>query len=202
MKLIFKVIFFIAGLFILTFGIVLTIRADLGIGAYDALNVALSERFGFTIGTWVIITGFIIIFINAILMKRRPMFLSAITMFVIGLFVDFWSELVFKDWAPTSLVIAITIFIVGLALIAAGIGLYLQPQFPPGPIDQLMVALRFRFDFSIVVAKTIAEVSSLILALLLGGPIGIGTLVITFAIGWFVQVIYPYMEKLYLLSQS
>lgn len=198
MKFFYKCLFFVLGLSILTFGIVMTIRANIGVGAYDALNVALSDRFGLTIGTWVIITGFIIIFINALLMKTRPMFLSAITMFGIGAFIDFWSMVVFRDWTPSSLTTSIVIFIVGLLLIGIGISTYLQPKFPPGPIDQLMVAIHTRFKLSLVASKTTTEVSALLLALLLGGPIGWGTLVITFSIGWFVQFIYPYMEKLYI----
>ncbi len=98
MTLFYRSVFFIIGLLIMTFGICLTIKADLGAGAWDALNVALSEEIGLTIGKWVMIDGAILIIVNSILVKRKPEFLSLITIIFIGSLVDFWMLIVFETW--------------------------------------------------------------------------------------------------------
>ncbi|MFP3338738.1 hypothetical protein R0J91_12205, partial [Micrococcus sp. SIMBA_131] len=64
-----RFLFYVVGLFVLTAGITLTIKSDIGAGAWDALNVGLSETIGFTVGSWVIIVGMILIIVNAILMR-------------------------------------------------------------------------------------------------------------------------------------
>ena len=78
MALFYRSLFFFLGIFILTFGICLTIKAELGVGAWDALNVALTEWIGLTIGTWVIIDGAVLLFVNAILLKKKTRTFSAI----------------------------------------------------------------------------------------------------------------------------
>ena len=60
--------------------------------------------------------------------------------------------------------------------------MYLQTKFLANPIDQFMLALNKRFRLNFMVAKTIGEIGALILALIMQGPIGIGTIIITFLI--------------------
>src|SRR3954447_26499573 len=98
MALFYRTLFFIIGLFIMTFGVCLTIKAELGAGAWDALNVALTEWVGLTIGAWVIIEGAVLIIVNALLLKKRPEILSLLTIILVGSSVDFWILIVLKSW--------------------------------------------------------------------------------------------------------
>jgi uncharacterized protein len=196
MALFYRSLFFLIGLFIMTFGVGLTIKAELGVGAWDALNVALTELIGFTIGTWIIIDGAVLIFVNAMLLKRRPEILALLTIILIGALVDFWMLLVLESWEINGLMIQIVTLALGLFIIGLGAAIYLQAKFPSSPIDAFMMAIRERFRVNLMVAKTIGELVALFPALLLQGPIGIGTIIITFTIGPFVQLCFPYFEKL------
>jgi uncharacterized protein len=98
MRFLYRFLFFIIGLFIMTFGVCLTIKADLGAGAWDALNVALTEKIGFTIGTWVMVAGAVLIIVNAFLLKKRPDILAVITFVFIGSLIDFWMKTTFDVW--------------------------------------------------------------------------------------------------------
>ncbi|WP_406945655.1 YitT family protein [Halobacillus sp. SY10] len=182
-----KAFFYLIGLIIISLGITLTIKSDLGAGAWDAVNVGLSETIGFTVGSWVIIIGAMLIFTNAIIAKEKPDLLAVITIFVIGQFIDFWMLSVFDTFGLASFWIQLTVLVGGIALIAFGVSLYLQPKFSLNPIDGFMVALQKRFGFSLRTAKTLTEVFALVLALALGGPIGIGTVIIIVLIGPFIQ---------------
>lgn len=197
MLLFYRCLFYIFGLFVLTFGASLTIKADVGVGAWDALNVGLSNTFGFTIGTWVILVGIMLIFVNAALLMRKPDFFALMTIFTVGILIDFWLLYVEKDWVFHGYPLRFFLLIVGLAIIAIGVAIYLQSKFAVNPIDNFMVALRERFGFTLLVAKTIGEIVALVLALFVSGPIGIGTLVITIAIGPFIQLFFPHFEKLF-----
>ncbi len=172
------------------------IIANIGAGAWDALNVGLSETIGLTVGNWVILVGILLMFVNAFLLKERPAFLAIGTIIVIGFFVDFWLLIALDEWTPSGLMIKILALVGGLVIASLGIAIYLQAKFPLSPIDNLMLAISKRFKLRYGVSKTIAEATGLILALLFGGPIGIGTLVVTFAIGPFVQLFFPYFERL------
>ena len=196
MALFYRSLFFFFGLIIMTFGVCLTIKAELGVGAWDALNVALTEWIGLTIGTWVIIDGAVLLFVNALLLKKRPELLSLLTIIFIGSLVDFWILIVFESWVVSGFIIQLVTLILGLFIIGVGASIYLQAKFPSSPIDTFMMAIRTRFGVNLMTAKTIGEITALIPALFLKGPIGFGTIIITFLIGPFIQLCFPYFEKL------
>lgn len=188
-----RFLFYIIGLVIVSFGVSLTIKADLGAGAWDALNVGLSNVIGLTVGSWVIIVGLVLIFLNAYLLKTKPEFLAAFTIVIVGFLIDFWLLFVLKNWTPTNNYVVLGI---GLVTLSIGISIYLQAKFPLIPIDNLMIALKARLKINLMVAKTIGEITALLLAFLFNGPIGIGTLLITFLIGPMIQLLFPLFEGL------
>ncbi|MCH1624240.1 YitT family protein [Fredinandcohnia sp. SECRCQ15] len=191
-----RMLFYVTGLLILAFGISLTIKADIGAGAWDALNVGLSKTIGLTVGVWVFIVGFIVLFVNAILLKRMPNFLSLITIFIIGIFIDFWLIIALGHWDPEGYVLKFAVLIVGLFIASVGIAIYLQAEFPLSPLDHLMIAISTRFNVRVGIAKTIGELTGLMMAFLFSGPIGIGTILVTVLIGPFIQFFFPIFERL------
>ncbi|KMM35894.1 YczE/YyaS/YitT family protein [Guptibacillus hwajinpoensis] len=191
-----RFLFYVIGLFILTAGVTLTIKSDIGAGAWDALNVGLSNTFGLTVGSWVIIVGIILIIINAFLMKAWPDFLALITIVVTGAFIDFWLITVFENWQIQDVFVAYAVFVAGVILIALGISIYLQAKFAVIPIDGLMLAIHSKTGLSIRTSKTVGELLALLAAVLFSGPIGVGTIIITFGIGPLVQFFYPTFEKM------
>ncbi|WHY01685.1 membrane protein [Neobacillus sp. DY30] len=196
MALLYRILFFIKGLTIMTFGVCLTIKAELGVGAWDALNVALTEWIGLTIGTWIIIDGAVLIVVNSLLVKRKPEILSILTIILIGSLVDLWMYIVFESIEFNGIFAKVVTLVLGIFIIGLGAAIYLQAKFPSSPIDSFMMAIRERFRVNLMMAKTIGELVALIPALILQGPIGVGTIIITFTIGPFVQLCFPYFEKL------
>ncbi len=192
-----RVLLFAIGIIIITFGISLTIKANVGLGAWDALAVGESNTFGLTVGTWMIINQAVLLFINAYLLREKPQFLAAITFVLIGALVDFWLLQVFADWNPQDVVQRWMILVIGIVIIGLGVALYLYAKMPMlNPIDTLMVALKTRFNVSLMTAKTLGELVALVIAFILHGPINIGTLVITFSVGPVIQFFSKMIERI------
>lgn len=190
-----RIIAYLIGLAFLGLGITLVVKADLGVGAWDALNVGLAKHTGLSVGNWVIIIGITLIFINSLLMKERPDFYAMLTSFTLGFIIDGWFWVISvqpADWMSKSL-----LFTLGTLVTALGLATYLQANFAPTSIDRLMYAISKLTGLSLRTSKTIGEVIALILAWMVGGPIGIGTILITFSIGPLLHLFLPYMKSLF-----
>lgn len=192
-----RTLFFIAGLLILSFGISLTIKADLGAGAWDALNVGLESVIGLTVGTWVIIVGVCLIAMNAILAKEKPDYLALITIVILGPMIDFFLGIVMADWVFDTFIVQLGILVAGITFVSLGIATYIQPKLPLIPIDNFMISVQKRFNLNITKAKTVTEAFALLMAFIFGGPIGIGTLVILFMLGPTIQFFNPKAKNAY-----
>jgi uncharacterized protein len=191
-----RLLFWLTGIIIISLGASLTIKADIGTGAWDALNVGLSNLFHLTIGTFVIIIGITLLFFNAWLVKRKPEYLSLFTIFIVGSLIDFWMLIGLGQLELTTYIYKLITLVGGLLIVGMGVAIYLQPKFPLNPIDHFMMAVSQKFGVSLVVAKTISEIVALVLALIVSGPIGFGTIIVTVGIGPSIQLFVPFFERI------
>ena len=92
-----KIFFYLFGIFIACMGVTFILKSNAGAGPQDIVLLVLTEKTGFTFGTWVIISqGFFLLF-NSFLLKKRPEFESVITMMIWGIIMDFWMEIIFAN---------------------------------------------------------------------------------------------------------
>ncbi|WP_373894046.1 YitT family protein [Virgibacillus sp. CBA3643] len=187
-------LFFFAGLMVLGLGAALTIKGQrFGVGSWDVLHIGLFERLGLSIGLWSIIMGLIVITIASIGLREFPKIGTFINMTFVGIFIDFFNWLI-----PDSNTFSVQLiaFIIGVLLLAMGSGIYISAELGAGPRDSLMLLIVKKTHFSIAAARTIMEVVVAVAGYLLGGPLGIGTIVIAFALGPIIQVTLKYSGKL------
>jgi uncharacterized membrane protein YczE len=83
-------LFYFIGLALTALGVSSLIESNMGASTWDALYVGLSHTVGLTPGIWVIIIGGMVIFLNAFLAKERPDFTSFLTIFILGMIIDFY----------------------------------------------------------------------------------------------------------------
>jgi uncharacterized protein len=186
--------FFVFGLIILAFGAALTIEGELlGIGPWDVLHYGLFLQLGLTIGTWSIIMGFLLLTVASIVMKKLPKIGAFLNMLLIGLFMDFFLWLL-----PSidSLIGAVLFFILGVILMGCGVGLYVSAELGSGPRDGIMLLIVDKTGWSIQWVRNGMEILVLILGWALGGPVGIGTVIIAFLLGPIVGFSLPQCKKL------
>lgn len=184
---------YLFGLVILSIGVDIMIEADIGVGAWDALNVGLKANFGLTIGTWAQLVAVSLIILIAILKRKRPKLTPLITMFIVGNLLDFHFTWLHLSFTNRGLAYLAAFF--GLVLMSIGIALYLQANFGIIPIDGFVMVIHEKTGWSLGTAKTAAEFGAFIVAFLLGGPIGIGTIFVTLTIGPFLQFFYKIIAK-------
>lgn len=192
-----RTIVYFIGLSISALGIALVIRTSLGTGPWDTVGVGLNNLFGLTIGTWVIVTQSTIIFITAMIEKKRPKFEAALVIVVRSWILDFWYYIILAQFTFSSLlIIEIFIFILGFICIGFGIGIYIEARFPYSPLDHLMIVMSDTFHMSMHTARRIIELVGMIIGFFIGGPVGIGTIIIALFLGNIIQVTNNIVKKL------
>ncbi|WP_071392320.1 MULTISPECIES: YczE/YyaS/YitT family protein [Bacillus amyloliquefaciens group] len=171
-----KYVFYVLGIMILTFGISVTIQSDLGTLPFDALIVGLSVHAGLTVGSWEIIIAFLLICCNSMLKRQRPEFSGMITAFITGIGIDMWLFFLHRVITPELWYGKAGCFAIGLVVIGIGTATYLHTNFAPIPVDRLTLIVRELTGRSIFFSRTVIYFIFFILAVMLKGPVGIGTL--------------------------
>ena len=177
-----------ASLFANGFGVYLTIQANIGASPWDVLNLGLSKSLGILYGNASIAVSFTILLIDILL--KEPigvaMFIDAV---VVGKAVDFfnWIHAVPPCRSPLS---GIPVMIVGLFILAYTQYAYMIASLGCGPRDTLLVGLTKRAKRLPIGAVSIALLSTAtLIGWLLGGPVGIGTLVSVLGMGLVMQLV-------------
>ncbi|HEV7760441.1 MAG TPA: hypothetical protein VGO78_15670 [Acidimicrobiales bacterium] len=164
-------------------GIALMVRADLGLAPWSVLDQGLAERTGLQIGTVSIITGAIVLTMW-IPLRQRPGIGTIANIVLIGLTID--AVLAVVD-PPGSTAGRVAFMLLGVAMWGPGSGFYIGAGLGPGPRDGLMTGLHAKGVGSIRVVRTALEVIVLTVGWLLGGSVGVGTVVFALTIGPNVQ---------------
>jgi uncharacterized membrane protein YczE len=167
-------------------GIALMAEAGLGLGPWEALNQGIARQTGLELGTVSILLGIPILALWWPL-GERPGIGTVLNVVLIGSSTNVGLALL-----PTppvdALALRLAAMLGGVLVIAVGSGLYLSTDLGPGPRDGLMTGVHHRFGWSIRRSRTLVELSVLALGWLLGGTVGIGTVVFALGIGPLVQI--------------
>ncbi len=161
-------------LFFNGFGIYLVITAGIGVAPWDVFNLGLSKTFGILYGTASITVAVIILLID-VLMKEPIGLAMLIDSVVVGKAVDFFNYLdAFHK--PRSLSLSIIMLFVGLTIMGYTQLFYMKASLGCGPRDTLLVGLKKRLrSVPIGIVTTILLCAVTLIGFLLGGPVGIGT---------------------------
>ena len=111
-----------------------------------------------------------------------------ITSICLGLAVDFWM-LSLGNIEITNTLMKFGVFLLALPIISIGISIYLVSKLPNTPLDYFMLAIKSKLNLSLMTSKITSESIGLVIGFLLGGTIGIGTIIIIVAIGPMIQLL-------------
>lgn len=187
-------LFFMTGLAIIGLGIALMLRGrQFGLSSWDVLHYGLQKQLGLTIGLWSIIMGILIVLVTVIFDRRWPKTGVYINMLMIGTFTDIFNYLL---PSVTGLMPQIIVYCIGFLVLSFGIAFYITPELGAGPRDTFMLLLIERTPMDLKTARTLMEVIVLIIGYLLGGPVGIGTIVVTLLLGTCIQMWLPFTRKI------
>ena len=176
------------GLAVFGAGVYLTIQANIGVAPWDVLNQGIAKRTGMLYGN-VLITIAVAVLIVDVLLKEPigiGMLLDAV---IVGKTVDLLNWL---DPVPLrhSLTLGIVCLALGIIVMAAGMRVYMAAGLGCGPRDTLLVALCKRFPkLSIGALNILMWAAVCLIGWLLGGQVGIGTLISVLGMGPALQAV-------------
>ncbi|MEC1689697.1 YczE/YyaS/YitT family protein [Bacillus mojavensis] len=191
-----KYIVYVLGIFILTLGISFTIQSNLGTSPFDAVVVGLSKNVGLTVGSWEIIIAFLLICCNSFLKRQRPEVLGMLTAFITGIGIDMWLFLLHNLLTPDLWYSKVICFGIGLVVIGLGTATYLHTNFAPIPVDRLTFIIKELTRTNIFFSRTFIYLLFLIAAIILNGPVGVGTLLTVCLGGIILNSFMPFTEQI------
>lgn len=180
------------GLLLAALGRVLTINANLGYAPWDVFQQGLSNIFYIKIGTANIVVGLIIVIIG-MLKGQRYGIGTICNMIFVGVFMNIIMDLNIIPVFSNEILGVISIFL-GMITLGYGTYFYLKAGFGAGPRDGLMLLLHESTGRSIRFVRNFIEITVLIAGHILGGPVGIGTVILSLGTGYAVQFVFDLLH--------
>ena len=171
-------------------GIGLNIRANLGLSPWDAFHQGIALRTPLSVGLVTIVVSMVVL-LGWIPLRQRPGLGTLLNATLVGVMIDFT---LFVVGETETLWLRVLYLVGGIGMVAIGSGLYIGSRLGPGPRDGIMTGLAAR-GMSIRLARTLIEGTVLIAGWLLGGAVGIGTVIYTVTIGPLLQITLRWADK-------
>jgi uncharacterized membrane protein YczE len=178
-----RVLALFLGLFLIAVAIVCLLESRLGLAPWDVLHLGLARHSPLTIGTASVVVGLIVLFV-AWAAGQPPGFGTVANAIAIGVFVDLLlsmgsvSRLSDGPLAERGLLL-----VAGVVVFGIGSAFYIGAGLGAGPRDSLMLVLSRRTGVRIAVVRACLEISALAVGFLLGGTVGVGTVLVALLLG-------------------
>jgi uncharacterized membrane protein YczE len=175
------------GLLVYGASLAMMVRADLGLAPWDVLHSGLIRHIPITLGQALVLVSFVVL-VLWIPLREMPGLGTISNAVVVGLACD--ATLAFLD-RPDATVLRVGLMLLGVATCGLATALYIGAQLGRGPRDGLMTGLVRRTGLSLRLVRTGLEVGVVLIGLLLGGELGLGTVVFALTIGPIAQALLP-----------
>jgi uncharacterized membrane protein YczE len=174
----------VGGIAALGLGIALTLDARLGVAPWDVLHQGVADRTGLTFGTVVLLVGMVVLLLW-IPLGQRPGIGTVVSALTVGYLVDLS---LFLQPEPTLLVWRWAYLLAGIVVASLGMAAYIGAGLGPGPRDGLMTGIAAK-GLPLWLVRTTLELAAVAAGWVLGGDVGVGTVLFALAIGpighWF-----------------
>ncbi|MFE0378470.1 YitT family protein [Streptomyces inhibens] len=172
-----------AGLVLFGISTALQVRAGLGLNSWDVFHQGVSAHTGLSMGTVVVLASAAVLLLW-IPLRERPGLGTVSNVLIVGTVMDLTLRLVPP---PAALTVRIPLLAGSVVLNGIATALYISARFGPGPRDGLMTGLCRCTGRSTRLVRTAIEVTVLAAGFLLGGSIGVGTVLYALAVGPLIQ---------------
>ena len=179
----------VTGITMIGIGVAFNYMANLGLGPWGVLHDGISKTINITYGQAGILTSLISLLLW-IPLNQKPGIATIFDAFWIGLTADFIINIIPN---ANTLLLQIIYLVTGITLIGLGTAIYVGGDLGAGPRDGIMVGLE-KLGLKIGTARTLLEFIAFSIGFLLGGKIGIASIIIVLSIGRVLQVFMPYFD--------
>ena len=173
------------GFSMMAVGIVLIVESQLGANSWNVFHIGLYNRTPLTLGAAIQVTSLSLVAFNWTF-GEKPGVATFLELIVIGVLVDilqYYSIIPVAKFVWLKYVFVLS----GVTLLGFGIALYIKADMGKGARDGVMFVLTRILPWPLAIVRTVIEVVVLLLGYLLSGPVGMGTVIVTFALGWIIQ---------------
>ncbi|WP_242087688.1 YitT family protein [Microbacterium lacticum] len=185
-----RIVHLLVGLALYGAGCAIMVRAGIGLDPWTVFAQGVSLQTGIGIGWVTNIVGFLVLLLW-IPLRQKPGVGTLANILLVGTSMQAMLA-VFP--AIDGFALQVLVFLLGMMLVAVASGLYIGADFGPGPRDGLMTGLRARFGWPIWAARLVVEASVLLAGWLLGGSVGLGTILFALGIGPLVHRTLPLFD--------
>lgn len=185
-----RLIQLMVGLFLYGISLSMMIRGGIGIAPWDVLSLGASLHLPIGYGTATVAVS-ILVLVLWIPLRQRMGLGTLLNALLVGPFADIGLALIpaMPNWWTGG-----ALFVAGLVLLAFATGVYIAADFGPGPRDGLMTGLVRVTRWPVWIVRTIIEGTVLLIGWLLGGPVGVGTVLFAFGVGPLIGLFLPRMQ--------
>lgn len=178
-----RLVWLVVGLFLCACGIVAFLESELGLPPWDVLHQGVAEQLGVSFGVANLLVSLAVLVLVWALRAHIGVG-TVLNAALTGTFVILLTSVdAVAALSNQPLGVRIGLVVAGLALLGSGTGIYIAASLGAGPRDSLMLVTALRLRIRIGLARTVVEVTVLLAGFVLGGTVGIGTLVFAVGIG-------------------
>lgn len=199
-KLFIRVIMSIIGMIILGIGVFFTIKVNLGSDPASTLQLGMAKQLGISYGLSTVIFNIVFLIIIFCFDKKYINISSILAIFIIGYTVE-GMNLIFGwlDLESFNLIYKLIICLIGTFVISIGVTVYIFSDLGVGATDGISELISDKTKFHYRTVRFVSDLILVILGYLLGSVVGIGTVLITFSVGPFIQlnrkIMAPLLKK-------
>jgi uncharacterized membrane protein YczE len=183
-----KLIWEMLGFFLVALGSVLFLYSDMGLNPWGVLHQGISIQTGMTLGQATQAFGLLLIAISSAF-KVVPGLATILNMIFIGLFTDVIIDLGLIS-TPDSIILKYVLLLLGTLAFAYGMYFYLTQHLGAGPRDGVMLLLQRATKLDVGIIRVAMEVSAVVIGYLMGGQVGIGTVLSALLLGPTLSIIF------------
>ncbi len=189
-----RIVKLLFGLFVYSFGITLSVQANVGLAPWDAFGMGVSNVTGISFGNVSILTGLVIIVVVSVFLKEKIGLATILNTLLIGIMLDFLRSLNIIPFM-TNFYLGVLMLLLSQVVISCASYMYISPGMGCGPRDTMMVALGKRLpNVPIGVIRGSIEGTVLLIGFLLGAKVGLGTVIAVFGIGFILQFTFKLLK--------
>ena len=183
-----KTLSILIGSILFALGVVAMLNADLGMNTWAVLDVGIQNHIGTSLGVITQITGFLALGLGWLL-GFPPGYATIISIFFMGNAID---QIISLQIVPQPTVLAARLLMVVFNAACFGVAslLYVKPELGAGPRDSLMMGLIKKLSLPVAHIRIGLELVVIAIGYLLGGPVGIGTLLSAVLVGYAVDIAF------------
>lgn len=180
------------GLFLYALGIVFTLNAEIGYAPWEVFHQGVANVTILSFGVASIVVGLVVLLFDH-LMGESIGVGTALNILLVGIFIDIirYANIIPK---PQNYIVRLLFFFIGFIIIALASYYYMKSGFSAGPRDSAMVGVNRLTGLPIGVCRAGIEILVTILGYILGGHVGVGTVLSAFVAGFVIQTVFDLLK--------